>query len=151
MGSNDNVRPMRLVTNTDRRRSMDAINKWLPSIGDGQMVSWLEAEKATGVRMDNNGRALVRISAKRMGRPYRAVRGLGFETSSADNGMDIVAGKIGKTLRSIADTKQTTDTIVGRHIEQMTQDAKNRILQTQATFATLQLSASLAKRLPEGK
>ncbi len=146
---NDNVRPLRFSPNGDRQRNIDSITRWFAGLGDGARVSWLEVEQKTGVKMTPAGRNLVRLVAKRLHRPYRSMPGLGFETSSADNGLDIVAIKTSRAIHAISVTKRTTDTVAARHLDQMTQEARNRLLQTQATFATLQLTASLAKKLPE--
>jgi hypothetical protein len=144
----NNVRPIRFVPNPQRQADIDTITAWMLPLPDGQRTSWLEIEQQTGVKMDDRGRKLVRHVARKLNRVYRAIPGYGFELSSAGNALDIAHVRNVRVRNEVDRASSTITNLLSRHGEQMTQDARNRLLQCDSFYRTLQLSASLAKPVP---
>ena len=137
--------------NPQRQERLAKLRDFVDALIDGRRVSWLEVEQATGIKMDPAGQALIRLTLKRQRRPYLSLVGLGFEVSSAHNGVPIVEAKTRRFVSALAVARETTEQVSGRHINEMTQPNKNKLLHHQAVFSTLELSASLAKKLPAKK
>ena len=134
--------------NKDRQRRIQAIADWYSKLADGQTVSWVEAEQQTGIRMKVENRALVHyVAFLRLKRPYKVLVGRGFIVSSRDNANEIVDDAACRVVSAIDKARHTTDHMVGRHVNEMSQDQRNRILQRQAALNTIALSGSLTRKL----
>lgn len=132
--------------NEERRANLAALMAFVATLKDGVCVSWVEVEQATGIKMNDYGRDLVRVALARSKRPKLPLPGEGFETSSAENGLEIVQRAGRAIVSALGRARETTEQVVGLHIKEMTQERRNRLTQQQAVLATLELSASLAKR-----
>lgn len=120
---------------------------YVDKLSNGARVSWVEFEQDTGVDMNQRGRAIFRKVCETLRRKYISMPSCGVEMSSPSNGLEIVRNSTNKALGAFGRAKETTDQVVGRHLEEMTQDSKNQILKHKSLLATLELSTSLSKKL----
>jgi hypothetical protein len=133
--------------NEQRRADLEKLRDRVLTLSDGEIVSWLELEQSTGVKMDDRGRDLFRLACSRLKRPYKANPGNGVEMSSSTNALDIVADKTKRVTSALETARETTDQVAGRHLDQMDGEARKKIEHHRAVFATIGLSSSLSKKL----
>lgn len=142
----------RFDPNEQRRADLKRLRAFVDTLGDGARVSYVEIEQATGVKMDDRGRKLMQLTLKRARRPPVTLPGHGYEMSSPANALEIVGAKSRRLVGALKIAQETTEHVAGRHLEEMSQEHRGKLQHHQAVFATLSLSASLAKdarRLPE--
>ena len=142
------MKSARFEPNERRQKDIEALRVYIAALADGAHVSWVEVTQASGVEMNARGKALVSLVAKRLRRPYLSLPGDGIAMSSTTNALDIVGGKTKRFIGALAIAKETTEQVAGRHMNELPQAEKNRLMHHQAVFATLALSASLSKKLP---
>jgi hypothetical protein len=126
-----------------------ALREYLSSVGDGVKLGWVDIEKASGVRMDVNGQALVRRVMSRLSRHYLAMPGFGIETSSARNAVDIATSKFVRVKNAVESAKDTGERLLGRHGDEMKASDRQLLEAKGATLATLDLVRSLAAKPKE--
>ena len=97
------------------------------------------------------GKALFHLAQAKGQTPGRDHQGLWREVLCVENALDIVAAKARRLSGALNIAKETTSQVSGRHLDEMPQDGRNRLIQIEATFAALSISASLAKKLPPKK
>lgn len=136
--------------NEQRREDLKKLREFIATLGDGQRVSWVEVTQKTGVFMNDRGKDLARLALRQQRRPYEPIPGAGFEMSSPENGVTIVNSKTRRFVSALDVARETTEQVSGRHLDAMTADKKSALIQRSAVFATLALSATLAKKaLPQ--
>jgi hypothetical protein len=140
--------PETFTPNQRRREHFARVLEYVSKLPDGARVSWVEVTQATGVAMTKDGQGLVRLALRRAKRPYLAIVGSGFELSSPNNALEVVASKTRRFVGALDVARETTAQVSTRHLDAMSQEKKNRLLHHQAIFDTLALNASLAKKLP---
>jgi hypothetical protein len=135
--------------NEQRRKDFAALLAYAATLKDGQRLSWLEIQQATGIDMNGRrGRDLFRKAASRAKRPYHPLPGLGVEMSSTENHGEIVSRRHDDVRRAVNRAKQTTTVIIDRHLDAPPQQQQVRLLASQAAIDTLMMSPGLAKSLP---
>jgi hypothetical protein len=138
----------KFVPNPVRRAEFKVLLDYVSKLQAGARISWVEITQATGVAMTKSGQDLLRFALKRAKRPYLAIQGEGVELSSKDNALEVVASKTRRFVGALDNARETTSLVSTRHLDELPQEAKNRLLHQQAIFDTLSLSANLAKKLP---
>jgi hypothetical protein len=128
-----------------RQRDLEAIKNVVGDAKDGARFSWLELEQATGVKMDDRGKALLRQQLDRINRPYLSLHGDGIELSCPTNAEEIVGRHTLRLKNAFTSAKETTDVVMVRHGKELASDVLARLTHKQAMFATLDLTAELAK------
>ncbi len=140
----------KFAPNEQRRIDVKKLREFVATLGDGQRVSWVEVTQRTGITMNDRGKDLVRLALRQERRPYEPIPGAGFEMSSSENGLTIVNAKTRRFVSALDVARETTEQVAGRHIDAMTSDKRSQLIQRQAVFSTLALSATLARKsLPE--
>lgn len=136
----------RFVPNPERRAKVAAISGFLTGMGDGTVLSWLEIEAGSSVKMDEAGKTLVREVLDRASRPYLTLHGHGLQLSSPENGNEIVGGEMRRVAGALRGAKETAEQVSARHLEAMKPDAKAKLVAANALLSSLDLSRSLARR-----
>lgn len=140
--------------NEQRQKDLRALQEYFAGRKDGERLSWLEIERGASVKMDDRGKAIARLSLKRLRRPYTPLPGLGLELSGPENAVEILDKQGRRIVRSVHQTIETGEHLAARHLEAMSSSHRERLTRTRSILATLELSASLAKpvkRLEEPK
>jgi hypothetical protein len=139
---------MIIKPNEQRRAWIKTLTAYVTTLKDGARVSWVELEQATGVPCGprSSGRGLFRLVCKRIGRRYEPLHGDGFEMSAPTNANSIVDRALSKVGKHITIARDTTEIVVGRHIDEMQGDARKRLEHQRAALATIGLSATLARK-----
>ena len=137
--------------NEKRRDTLARLIEFVRGCPDGATVGWLDVTQKTGVQMNDAGKALFHLARQRAKRPAETIKGYGVKFSCVENALDIVAAKARRLSGALNIAKETTSQVSGRHLDEMPQDGRNRLIQIEATFAALSISASLAKKLPPKK
>lgn len=137
--------------NEERRERIKVLRDFIGKQSDGAKLSWLEVEQATGISMGSRsgGRDLLREALARIDRAYLPLHGDGVELSSPQNGVVIVCESLRKSVRSLRRTRKKTDLVTERHLDQMSQENRNKMLRAQAILGTTELVRGLQKALKE--
>lgn len=118
---------------------MEALRGWLADAPEGAYVTYVEAEKATGVRMDTRGKQLLRSALRSLDREYRVERGVGIELDSPENTLPIITRRFRAVSNSSKRAAKTTRILYDRHHEKLPEEDRHKV-----TFAASVLSTMLA-------
>jgi len=140
----------RFRPNPERREGVAKLVEYLAGLGDGERRSWLEVERATGVKMDECGRSWLREARTKARRPMLVLPTYGFETSSKDNTDDFADKAVRGVASAIERGSRTVAHVSARHGHELTQEKRNRLLLVQATLEAVSVSATARKQLTKG-
>lgn len=137
------------IPNQQRREDLVKLVEYVKARHDGDRVSWLEIETATGVSMSGDyGRGLLRVASRRAARPYMPLPGHGVEFSSPDNANEIAQKAVGSIATAVVRGAHRVATLCDRHIEKMSAEQSRLLTAKQAFLASMTVSTSLSRRLP---
>lgn len=126
-----------------------ALREYITTVGDGVKVGWVDIEKATGIRMNESGRAVLRRVFRKLSRHYISVPGFGIETASARNARDVHLSRVVRLKNAVDATQTTSEQLLGRFGPAMNAEDRRALEHTTATLSTLSLVKSLAAK-PKG-
>ena len=110
--------------NEQRQADIATLREVIDNTKDGAVLSWVELEQMSGVRMDARGRGLFRVAMRKNKRAYKALRGAGVELSSPRNAVTILRQMDGRIGGAVRRATKVDGHIQGRHLEQL--DARDR-------------------------
>ena len=141
-------------SNAERQAAIAKLVEFVQTLKDGQIVSWVEVEQATGVSMSlrGKGRDMLRIACHKEGREYSAKPGVGFEMSSPENAVDLARDRVERFANAAKAVQKTTDRLVTRHGAELSKSDATTLLATQSLFGMRVIEAKAdALKLRRGK
>lgn len=136
------------LTAQQKQKNALLVREFIAAQEDGATIAWFDIERATGVSMapSSSGRALVRTVLRRLKREYLTVRGAGIRLSSASNAHEIWDGHITGVGRKIDRAADAANNLRDRHLEEMSGEAKARLLTRVSWLGALRNAMTEAAR-----
>lgn len=124
----------RMKSTQENQKARAVLQSYFERQADGETLSWLDIEQATGVKMDPPGRNRVRVVLNSLKRPFESIRGSGIRLSSPNTINTIVAGRGKSVGNAIKRWSKTIKHGTVRHLSAMEGDDKDRLINA-ASFA----------------
>lgn len=140
-----------MKTIAEASSEMLAIKDFLSDAPDGAIIPYSDIENKSGVKMDSRGKQYMRSALHSLGREYACVRGYGVELSSADNSDVLVGSRLIKIDRAVKRGERTTSRVIAKHLEDMPQKTREKVLLAGSIFGAIRVSADLARKQFSGK
>ena len=113
----------------------------------GEMLTFAQIERDTDVKMDTQGKRMLRSAAKREGIVYSAIRGEGVSLTNENTSMEKEFWHFKKTNRQLKRHKKDHDIMVGKFYEKMDDETKAGIMIVSSIFGQMRLMAEQGKKL----
>lgn len=125
------------------QKSIAILAKCYDKHADGDVVTWVDLEKESGLpmRVSGTGRIYARRALKRIRRPYETLPGVGVRLSSRDNAIIIVHGRFRRIDGAVRVAERTQKQLTDRHLEQMSTDDQRKILLAASFFGAIRAIA----------
>lgn len=127
-------------TNAERQRKLAELKSFFEKQKDGALVTWLEIEQATGIRMrskDEGRRLVTEVLRRKLRRPYAVKPGTGIELSSPANAADIAERGRDLVINAARRMEKTGAQLEKLHGSQMTTTQRDRFARAQSFNGTL--------------
>jgi len=120
---------------------MIKLKGFLSDVPNDASVLYSDIEKATGVRMDLRGKALMRSALNGLRREYRSDRGVGIQLEGSGNCMNLVTTKAVRVGSALKRANKTTIRMVDRYVEELPPPDKSRLIATASLFGAIMAMA----------
>lgn len=130
----------------DDEKATQALTVWAETseqARDGCRVSFVEITQATGVTMDDHGKARLRRVLERSRRTYIAIPGSGIEFTSPQSMLSYGQRQFEGAAEAVQRAASRIGRGLDRHGEAMSQDEKNKLLRMQGVMASVQAAKAL--------
>jgi len=144
----------RFKTNADRRRGIDSAAEFFGSQPDGARLSWLEIERATGVKTTgahrDEGRDWCRVALRRIRRAYAPLpEGLGIELSATENAVTIAAMRTKRIVGAARSAHRSAVYTLERHDDDLSPTDRELLRANRSVTAAMVTMSKGAAALPE--
>lgn len=103
----------------------------------GAILDWHTIEQRSGVRMNNEGRTLVRRVLYQMKKPYEARKGAGITLAAAANALRIGMSTTDRVVQAAKRGRRNTDILVEKFVNDLPKADQDRLLYTAALFGAI--------------
>lgn len=117
------------------------IQSYLENQSPGTFIDYLEIERGSGVRMDEQGKTRLRSAAKRAKIEYSASRGKGIQLASPENGVSMVLGKFVRVDNAVKRAEKTHRNIIYNFSDEMEERDRQTISQMGLLFGAVRAAA----------
>ena len=125
--------------------SLKLIN-YLKSIEHGQILSYQQIEKDTGVKMNTQaGRSYLRTACKNLKREYSCLRGIGIELASAKTAATLVVGRLVKVDNAVKRAERTYKNVSIAFYNELNPAEQRQINFIGAAFGAIRVAAENGK------
>lgn len=139
---------MAFKSKAEVQASLNTLIEFFKAQKDGSVISWVEVEQATSVRMSTNAdRELARRALRRLKRPYSAIVGSGIELSSPINAAHQAGSHARRAWRGIKRASDSVDNLAQRHEEQMNTDDRQYLIGQRAMLGGLVAAGKQSRKV----
>ena len=126
-------------SNQKTQAEIQTLAKYFETRADGDTVTWVEVETATGLSMavSGHGRQNVRRALRVLKRPYETLVATGVRLSAPASAMTIVRGRFARIDGAVRVADRTQRQLQERHLEQMAADDQRRMLIAAGFFGAI--------------
>ena len=121
------------------------IINYLQDIPHGQLLTYADVEKDTGVKMDLKGKSYLRTACKKMKREYTPVYGVGYELASAENAIGLVTHRLVKIDKAVKRGEKTYNNVTTNFYSDFTPQEQKQINFIGAAFGAIRVAAENGK------
>lgn len=113
----------------------------------GSVVTYVEVQQTTGVRMDTNGKAKLRRALKRARREYSPIIGAGIRLAAADAVLSLVSHRLTSINNATKRGDKTTRLLHEQFFASLGLEEQRQILFAGAVFGAIRIAAENGKLL----
>lgn len=125
--------------------SLTLVN-YLQDVEHGQILSYQQIEKDTGVKMDSAaGRSYLRTACKKLKREYSCLRGVGIKLMSADTATELIIGRLVKIDNAVKRGEKTYNNVSLAFYNELSPDEQKQINFVGAAFGAIRVAAENGK------
>lgn len=125
--------------------SLTLVN-YLKDVEHGQILSYQQIEKDTGVKMDNPaGRGYLRTACKKLKREYSCIRGVGIQLASAETANTLVIGRLVKIDNAVKRGERTYNNVSLAFYNELSPLEQRQINFVGAAFGAIRVAAENGK------
>ncbi len=122
--------------------------EYFKGVEHGQMLSYQQIEKDTGVKMDTPaGRSYLRTACKNLRREYSCIRGVGIEMASPQNASTLIIGRLAKIDNAVKRGERTYNNVSIAFYNELTPAEQRQINFVGAAFGAIRVAAENGKYL----
>lgn len=129
----------------ETREARDHLTALFKDAPDGAEITWGDIAKGSGIRMDVRGKELVRHVLRKLHRPYESIRGQGLRLSCANTALTIVRDRFVRIDNRVREADRTQRDLTARHLHQMDEGGKSRLLMVASFFGAIRTIADNAR------
>ena len=123
------------------------IEEFLKTRKPGDLVTYKEVEKLTGMSINAGARQYLYTAMRRLKLEHETIRGVGFRLGAPDNATKIVVQKVVKVDSSVRRAEKTHRNISTAFIDQLTPEEKRQIHYTGAIFGAIRLYSQQGRKI----
>ena len=125
--------------------SLTLIN-YLKNVEHGQILSYQQIEKDSGVKMNNPaGRSYLRTACKKLKLEYSCLRGVGIKMAGADTAMTLVVGRLVKIDNAVKRGERTYNNVSMAFYNELEPAEQKQINFVGAAFGAIRVAAENGK------
>ena len=136
----------RLTTIPEVAKETLALEVYLRDLKPGAAVSFAEIHRQTGVPMDTKGKSHLRTAAKRAGKIWGSIRGLGVQLADETHGPAIIASECMRVDNAVRKAEKKTTIVYEAFGAKMTKADRDLTVGLLALFGTVRVLADQRKR-----
>ena len=119
---------------------------YLKDVEHGQILSYQQIEKDTGVKMNTpNGRSYLRTACKKLKREYSCIRGVGIELASVKTASTLVIGRLVKIDNAVKRGERTYNNVSIAFYNELPPIEQRQINFIGAAFGAIRVAAENGK------
>lgn len=131
--------------NDHRRSQIEALMTFLSKVAPGSALSFVEIEQGTGVRMNHQGKLLMRAAMSKLHLKYIKLPGFGVKLSSPETAVERVDQDRRGIRNAIERAADTTELMLEQHGERMSNADAAKLTVFKAQLGALGLSRTLTE------
>lgn len=125
--------------------SLTLVN-YLKNVEHGQILSYQQIEKDTGVEMSKNkGRSYLRTACKKLKREYSCLRGVGIKLASADTATTLIIGRLVRIDNAVKRGERTYHNVSMAFYNELSAIEQRQINFVGAAFGAIRVAAENGK------
>ena len=135
----------------ERNEETNRLIVYFQNMPDGMNLTYTQIQADTEVKMDDNGKAMLRSALKFLKREYDLVKGVGIELSSARNTSQIMVTRMSKVSNSIKKADTTHQNLM-KHYNDLNQQEQHNMNFIAGIFGAINAYAEQGRKyLKAGK
>jgi subtilisin-like proprotein convertase family protein len=123
------------------------IEEYLKTKNPGDLVTYKELEKLTGISINDGARQYLYTAMRRLKLEHETIRGVGIKLGSPENATKIVVQKVVKVDGSVRRAEKTHRNISTSFIDQLSPEEKKQMHYTGAIFGAIRLYSQQGKKI----
>jgi hypothetical protein len=125
--------------------SLKLVN-YLKDIEHGQILSYQQIEKDTGVKMNTQtGRSYLRTACKKLRREYSCLRGIGIQLASVNTATTLVVGRLVKIDNAVKRGERTYNNVSLAFYNELAPEEQKQLNFVGAAFGAIRVAAENGK------
>ena len=113
---------------------------YLEDLPHGYVLTYMQIEKETGVKMDLKGKSYLRTACKKLNRIYSPNHGVGFKLADKDDTMSHVVHGLKGIHNKVKNVRKTTNTLIANFYNELQPAEQKNILYVGACFGAIEAS-----------
>jgi hypothetical protein len=129
---------MKFKTNEELQRQLELLREWIGKHAAGDVLTYLDAEKDTGVPVQTDAKLRSLLRRALNGRPVETIVGVGYRLSSAESARDIVGKALGEIVGATRRASKKSVSLVALHGGEMSTKDRTQIEAVGSVLSTVQ-------------